>query len=498
MALSSAGIGLSIPVFPEVIPAKNGSRFTADSMVGIQMAAHSLYDEGIERTLDFLNKDAAINTLMIYSHTYYGIDKKPMQVLARDHFGLIPKNLANRKLPYVWVRHHEPAFKDTTLRHAPPQEGMEFFKQDIFKDIAAPARQRNMQVYARMLEAGDSRGSDGIKNYDKVKTVTVYGKVGKGACWNHPEYRQWIYATMQDMFETYELDGLQYGAERTGPLSNLVFKGEVPTCFCEHCRRRNQQKGIDPDRATEGYRLLYEYIKKVEAGKDDSADTVIVNVFKFMQRYPEILSWNYQWFRADEEIQQEMFNRVKRVRAQAKVVRHIDHQRSSWDIFYRSAVDYSEMTASADYIKPIVYHDVYGPRLRHWVIEEWNKRIFRDMTEEQVLDMFYAWMGYSKSSRVALDRLDTESMGPSYVFDEISRCVKAVNGKIPVIAGIGIDVLRHSPAGMMPQLSDPEILKQAVFKAIEAGAGGLLASREYDEMRHSSLRAFGQAVRQLY
>jgi hypothetical protein len=83
------------------------------------------------------------------------------------------------------------------------------------------------------------------------------------------------------------------------------------------------------------------------------------------------------------------------------------------------------------------------------------------------------------------------------VYDETKRCAEEIDGKARVIAGIGIDVPWHAPGGMQPYLSDPERLQQSVFKAMQAGADGLLASRDYDEMRHSSLRAFGQAVRRI-
>jgi hypothetical protein len=86
-------------------------------------------------------------------------------------------------------------------------------------------------------------------------------------------------------------------------------------------------------------------------------------------------------------------------------------------------------------------------------------------------------------------------MGPEYVYDETKRCVDSINGKAETIAGIGIDVPWHAPGGMQPYLSDPERLQMSVVKAMEAGADGILASRDYDEMRHASLRAFGKAVR---
>ncbi len=154
------------------------------------------------------------------------------------------------------------------------------------------------------------------------------------------------------------------------------------------------------------------------------------------------------------------------------------------------------MADYADFIKPILYHDVYGPRLRYWVMERWQQRAFRDFSLEQTLDYFYTMMGYSPAAQVPLDALEEEGMGPAYVYDETKRCVDGVNGKTDVVAGIGIDVLWHG-GEQQPFPSDPTRLQRSVYKAVEAGAAGLLASREYDEMRHSSLRAFGDAVRQL-
>jgi len=492
---AAAGAGLClVPPLASWASMPMPKAFNKNSLVSIQMGPHSLYDEGIPQVLDFLKEKAAMNSVMVYSHTYYGVDRKPTRVLAHDH-GVQPRDLNKRNLRMSWVNHNEKFFKDTIVRHQQPDSSMEYHNRDLFKDLRKPADERGMKVYIRMLEAGANR-SPHIKNYDKVMVEDVYGKPGGGPCWNNPDYRNWVYGTMEDIFTNYDVDGLQYGAERTGPLSMVWFRGETPACFCEHCRTRNSEKGIDPERAREGYKLMHEYMQKVEAGEDDRTDTVMVNLWKYLQQYPEILAWNYQWFQADEEIQREMYSRIKKVKPGALLGRHVDHQRSSWDIFYRSAINYADMAGYADFIKPIMYHDIYGPRLRHWVIEEWQKRAFNDFSHEQTLEFFYEMMGYSPAAQVPLDRLEVEGMGPAYVYDETKRCVDSVKGKCDVVAGIGIDVLWHR-GGQQPFHSDPLRLQQTVYKAVEAGASGLLASREYDEMRHSSLKAFGDAVRQL-
>lgn len=458
------------------------------------MGPHSLLDEGIDQVLDFLQEEAAMNSLMIYSHTYYSSGRKPLRVLAHDH-ATPPRDLNQRRLPMSWVRHREGRFDQTPLRHQTVDRGMEYHDRDIFAEIRQPAERRGMKVLVRMLEPGAS-SAPLIQHYDQVLVEDIYGQPGAGPCWNHPDYRNWVYATMEDIFSQYEIDGLQYGAERTGPLSEVWLKGAAPACFCIHCQVRNGNKGIDHERAREGYRLLHTFVRELAAGQYTGVETVSTMFWRFLQQYPEILAWNYQWFQADEEIQQEMYLRIKRIQPGAIVGRHVDHQRSSWDPFYRSAVSYEEMAAYADFVKPILYHDIFGPRLRWWVIDTWRKHGFKDFSDEQLLDLFYTMMGYSPEARVALDRLEMEGMGPAYVYDETRRCVAGVNGKAEVVAGIGIDVLWHG-SGQQPYFSDPHRLQQAVFKAVEAGASGLLASREYDEMRWASLRAFGEAVRQL-
>jgi hypothetical protein len=496
--ITSAGISLGSGLTMPSMAQKSNFKTPSGKMIGIQMGPHSFYDEGMENVLDFLSKEANINTLMFYTHTYYGVGSRPKQVLAHDH-GVKPRDFSKSKLPKVWVKHHEEFFKNTILRHHKTDSSYEYSDRDIFNEIQNPARDRGMRIYVRLLEPWADEGVKYIKNFDEVVTENVYGEPGYAACWNNPDYRNWLYATAEDIFTHYNLDGMQYGAERVGPISQVLVRGrdEIPTCFCEHCRERNKKNGIDPERAREGYKKLYEYMHKVSSGKDDSHNTVMVNILRYLQLYPEILGWNYQWFRADEEIQEEMYRRIKKIKPEAQVGRHIDHQRSSWDIFYRSAVTYREMAEFSDFIKPILYQDIYGPRMKDWVVDPLQKTSLNDLTKKQVLNLFYSWMGYSKQAQIAYDDLERKGMNEYYVYDETKRCVQGVDGNADVVSGIGIDVPWYVPGGMIPYPSDPIKLRRSVYKAIQAGATGLLASRDYDEMRHSSLKVFGDAVKRI-
>src|SRR5450756_1916576 len=72
-----------------------------DTFVGIQVGPQSLYDEGIDHALDLMQETAGVNTLIAYTHTYYGANNRPAEVFAPDH-GSPVHDERRRKLPGVW------------------------------------------------------------------------------------------------------------------------------------------------------------------------------------------------------------------------------------------------------------------------------------------------------------------------------------------------------------------------------------------------------------
>ena len=298
---------------PPEVPSK-----PSEPMVGVQIAPASLFDEGFDRCLDTLQEKAAVNTLFIYSQTYHA-GTKPKNVLATDH-GVPVRDFFKSRLPHLWVRHSAKAFDGNVVRHEKPSDDLEYGDRDLFHEIRKPAEQRGMKVYARILEA-DARRKARIPGYNKVLTIDHEGKPGHGPCWNNPHYRDWVYTTIRELVTNYELDGLQYGAERTGPLSHVLYRGVTPTCFCEHCVQRNQRLGIDPVRAKAGFSKLYELMKSVTAFTADGrkardqhymADGVLSSVMRIIYQHPDVLSWDYQWFQSDERQFQNPFSSVNR------------------------------------------------------------------------------------------------------------------------------------------------------------------------------------------
>jgi hypothetical protein len=453
------------------------------SMVGVQMGPHTMLDEGIDHCLDLIQKTAAINTIFVYSHAYGGDLRKPLNLLATDH-GVPVKDQQTRKLPLVWVKQHDQYFKDTILRHPAVDSTYAYADRDLFVEMMRPLRARGMKVYARILESG----GHGIVNFSKVTTVNVNGQSTGTGCWNHPEYIAFWRATVEDLFRSYELDGFQWGAERASPLANLMQNGSPnsATCFCEFCRARGKANGIDPDRARQGFERLLAFVEARRAGQAKPPDGVAAAFIGILLRFPEILAWDLQYRLSREAVMRTMYDQVKAIQRTAPVGWHVDHWATSMDIVARSAMSYADMAPWSDYLKVVVYHAVTGPRIRSWVSNV-QRSVLGDLTLTDALNLHYELFGYDPALMPKANEPTPAGAWPDYVYRETRRSVASAAGKTMIFPGIGFNVPGAS--------DDADTVYQVVRKAYDAGAQGVVASREYEEMTMPNLDAFGRAVR---
>jgi hypothetical protein len=414
--------------------------------------------------------------------------------VATDH-GLATRPSPSRKLPSVWIRQHDQFFKNTALRHQKLDSSFTYADRDLFAELAAPARKRGMKLYARILEAKGPTVAREIDNFSRIQTVDIFGRTATVGCWNHPDYINFWTATAEDMFSNYDLDGLQFGAERCGPLMNvLLARADVaPACFCEHCQARGRARGIDPDRARQGYENLYNYARSLKTDRPAPADGVFACFLRILLRHPEILSWEYQFRLAREEVLQAIYKSVKTIKPGAVVGWHVDHQATSFDLVARAELSYEEAAAYSDFIKLVAYHDILGPRVRFWYLDLLQKGVLAEVPLEDSLSLYYDLLGYDKNTEPKLAALEKTGFSPDYVYRLTKQSVASAAGKTKILTGVGFDIPWNST--LMP--ADPEKIYQSVLKSFEAGAAGVVASREYEEMRMPSLRAFGRAIREL-
>lgn len=462
--------------------------------IGVQIHPFSVYDEGPERVLDLLQETAGINTLLVYTHLYGADPAVPKEVLAYDHPGFTPPDPAKRNYRRVWVNHSAQAFASQRLKHIAVEKDVEYAGKDVFGDLAKLCAQRNMRLMGRILEPRGPTYAKIIENWNDVLTIDIDGKPGKNACWNHPDYRSFWQATVADNFRNHPLAGFMLGAERTGPLYQLISAGEAPSCFCQYCKARMKEHGISEARLREGYAALSAWVVGMRREPKRPADGALITFLRYVMRYPEIMVWECQWALSLEEALESLVKQIKSVKSDALVGRHIDHQQTSWDIFYRAALSYAELASFVDFLKPVVYHDIAAPRVERWFVDQFTKSILADLSKQQALDLYYAAFGLDPEQEPALEELRSGGFSPDYVYRETKRCVDAVGDK-QVYPGIGFDIPFHRADGPpVPHPSKPEVLSEATRKAFEAGADGIVVCREYQEMRVPNLKAIGRAV----
>lgn len=184
-----------------------------------------------------------------------------------------------------------------------------------------------------------------------------------------------------------------------------------------------------------------------------------------------------------------MHETIKSIRPEAEVGWHVDHQPSSWDLVYRAEMSYEEMAPYSDFIKLILYHEALGPRIRSWYLERFQNTILRELSLEESLRLYYALFGYDETAEPGVEELASQGFSPDYVYRETRRSVASAGGETTIYAGIGIDVPGSAP-------DDPETIYRATLRALEAGAAGIVISREYEEMEVPHLEAIGRAVRE--
>lgn len=500
--LAQTSVAATSALAPHVIraaaaPATPKSTAGGTPFVGVQIQPHSFYDEGVERVLDTLQETAGINALLIYSHTFSSWGGNvPIEVLASDH-GVPVRDPAQRKFRKVWVRQSPDIFKGLPVRTPGEDPAAEYLQRDLFAELREPCRRRGMKLMARILAPAAEASSDLFSGQESVMTQTIDGISGRTPCLNHPAYRSFWSAMVSDMFRQYDLDGFMFGLEFTGPLYRLIGYGEKPTCFCPHCQARMRHLGLDVERLRTGYQEMYAWVNRMRTERQRPIDGAFATFLRLLMRHPEMLRWERESQLGLEELITQLRRVIKGIRPDAFVGRHIDHQQTTTDLFYRAALGYDEMAQTVDFIKPVAYHDVAAPRVNGIFVGGFGASMFADFTRAQTLEVYYALFGLDPTKEPKLEQMRDGGFSPDYVFRETRRCVQGVAGAAQVLPGIGFDIPRSAGRGKVePHPSDPENVYRATRAAFAAGANGLIVCREYQEMRLPNLRAVGRAVRE--
>lgn len=483
----AAGAGLSLAAVAQPLtPAATEPRGAASKMIGIQIGAVSFVDEGIDQVLDILQEKGGVNTLFLTAFTY-------------------GRGLAGRQIPGQPFPDHGVQESDASFFHggnyATPHP--EFYPDTILKQTRAPdhgdldlleavvpkARKRGLKIFCSCEDAWRSS----IPGFEQVAEVDLNGRKTGAQCLFHPDVRNFWTGLVTDYCRSYDIDGVLFFNERNGPLLNAlgashaqaIESGHV-TCFCEYHRKAAQSRGIDPERAHQGYRRLDDFVQKALLGQRPS-DGYFVEFWRLLVENPEILAWDRLFDLGKHQVLTEVRAAVKSVRPGLQAGFHIEHV-NSFNPIFRATRRYSDLAEHADFLKVVVYNNCGGERYAHF-IDNVCSTVFRDVPREELLQFNNHLLNYSNEA--PLGDLPRAGLSAEYVGCETQRALQGVEGKCKILPGIDIGI----PTGRASRKASPEDTYAAVAAGLKAGAHGVILSRKYSEMRLANLAAAGKAVR---
>jgi hypothetical protein len=457
--------------------------------VGIQIGAISFVDEGTGPVLDFLKEKAEVDAVFVATQAFdRGVAGR--QVPGRPHPGHGPLDLGDIHLGGAYFEQHEEYYRGTTLGpYSAPD--LETRNADVLSEVVPGAHERGMGAYVFLLENTHSGLTRHVPGWSAVLQEDAWGRADPYTCFRNPDYIAWWRAIVEDQVKSYDIDGILWGSERNGPLGNVLGDGGFardgnPYCFCRWCRAAGHAKGIDPDRAREGYRELFK-LTHGEAAR--SGDSRFVRFLAMLGRYPEIGMWDTLWHEGFEDFQARLYGQAKFIRPELQVGWHIWHH-NSFSPLYRAQIDYSRRAEYSDFVKPVLYNNCAGYRLLSH-IENVAQTLFEGVGLQTIYELYRGVLGYNETPRV--EDLPAVGLSPDYVRRETKRTVDAVSGRAAVYPGLDVGV----PTPDYVKQTGPDDIRASIRAAIDGGAEGIVLSRKYSEMTHANLAAAGEEIRSL-
>jgi hypothetical protein len=461
--------------------------------VGIQLGPLNFASEGVEPLLDMFAERFGINALMIGTVSWLGL--KLGQPVSHELDGW-PDHGTHADAPLEGGSYLAPRpefYANTTIKNflAPDRA---LGGVDVLELVLPHTRARGMRVYPDLMEpmfnyAGHGASDDvSLPGLAQVLQIDVLGRVAPEPCLNHPDYRNWLRAVVEDHCRHYDIDGIMWCNERRSPL-DAALTGEAPHCFCEHCVRLAASEGIDVDRARAGVRAVWQTTTAARTGKR-LLDGALVEFLRVIYNHPEALVWERFWVERNKALDRELYGIVKFCDPRLEFGLNV-WNRNHLNPWRKAQWPWHEQTEWADWAKPIVYQHQSGAVL----VDEWTPMlggILRDLDPDAVMELAKAALGLREAR---FDELVRTGLDPdTYVRGQALETLAAVEGRIKVYMGIGVDAPRTRAE---QAVCTPEIVRRSVLAAYDAGAHGVIFGPAYASMNLTTLDGGADGLREL-
>jgi hypothetical protein len=461
--------------------APGGAATKPAPMMGIQMAVGPLLANDISPLLADMRQRAGVNALFPFIYTHLASQSGLRAGAFRG---------GNFAMPHMQY------YKGTNL---------------TFQDMRAPEA-GNVDVLQHAIDAGNKIGTKvfawvlednarvALANWQGFYEVDFHGRRRdthpSGPCYNNPGYRGYVLGLAEDYTRSYDIGGYMWSSERQGGLFNALgayHHGATAdpggaTCFCDYCIKKGKDRGIDVDRARRGFTELEAYVRAGRS-RQRPRDGAFVGFFRLLLKYPELLAWESLWIDSRADLQKTMYQLIKSIKPAIPVGWHIWHN-VSFSPFHRAEMDYAAMASYSDFIKPVLYNNCAGERIKSFT-DSVCQNVFADVPPAEALPIFYEMLNYQEAP---YDRVLAAGLSADYVARETRRTLDDGGaGRVAVWPGIDIDVPVPAGAGRCTAQS----VKAAVVAAFKAAAPGVILCRNYSEMDPQHLAGAGDALKEL-
>ncbi|MDX2138517.1 MAG: hypothetical protein SF123_10520 [Chloroflexota bacterium] len=452
--------------------------------VGIQIGAISFVDEGVEPLLDLLQERSGINALLISALSWSRGNAGRAAYGFPDHGVQEPDNLQGGAF---WKPN--PAYYGATNHKDFAAPDPLYAGFDTLAQVIPTAKARGMKVYTYYCETSSSA----IRHiwqpgFHEFLDRDHWGRVATRPSLLNPGYRTWWRSVIDDWFSNHALDGMLWGIERQSPLMD-IFRADSSTGFDSYFVAEGRARGIDPQRAIEGYRIIDRFLASVRAG-ERPRDGVFVTLLRHLLHHPEVLMWEKMWLDAHQSMYHEIAGMIRFSDPKHEVGYGIWQLINTYNPYLRAQYDQADYGNSADWLKPVLYNTPAGARFANFA-ESWQKGVLADATPDGAYNALATVLGLDEYI-APREQAPMAGFSAEYVKRWTENLIADTGGRCKVYPGIGVGV----GDGGTTKPTTPEEVKAGIHAAFDGGAHGVLISRNYSEAELRNMDAVGDALRE--
>lgn len=453
-----------------------------DPFVGIQIGAISFVDEGVEEVLDILQEKAGVNAILISALSWSIGNTGRAAFGFPDHGVQEPDDLKGGAFYEPDPRYFKKSFMNRFDAPDPLTKGF-----DTLADVIPAARKRGIKCYTYYCETSSSAiRSIWQPGFEHFLDRDHMGRMATRPSLLNPDYKTWWHSIYSDWLSNHDLSGILWGIERQSPLMD-IFRGDSSTGFDQYYIAEARARGIDVQRAIEGYRKIDAFLQAVKAG-DKPEEGVFIVLLRQLLHHPEVLMWEKMWLDSHHTFYREIAGLVKFHDPSYEVGLGIWQLINTYNPYLRAQYDQSEFGPYADWFKPVLYHTPAGARFAGFA-DSWQKGVLADASPDGAFNALSTILGFD-GFVAPREESALAGFGPEYIKKWTARLVEQTGKK--VYPGIGVGVGHN---GVSKEIT-PQEIKEGVHAGFEGGGSGVMISRNYSEATLENLQAVGDALRE--